>query len=249
MKFINYKNLVATFFLILSTATIFAQTGNRPVIVYVTDAMCAWCYGGNERVLNVQKHFQNKTDFTVISSGFAANEKAGTLNTLLPYLVADYKLVESKTGVEFGEDFLNGLYKDDTTFLDSRNCAVALYIFSLYYPEKSLEFMQCMQHSIFFDGVYPQSKELFDLCALQFGLKPEELEKKMQQDLNIKSAEAQFIVAEDLNADILPAIYLQMDGEILLISKGFATEDAIIQTIEKYLKNRKPAEPNAHDDY
>ncbi|MBK6731694.1 MAG: hypothetical protein IPG60_12315 [Bacteroidetes bacterium] len=249
MKFINYRNVVATFLLILSNVTIFAQTGNRPVIVYVTDAMCAWCYGGNERVSNVQKHFQNKTDFTVISSGFAANENAGTLNTLLPYLIGDYKLVESKTGVTFGEDFLNGLFKDDTTFLDSRNCAVALYIFSLYYPEKSLEFMQCMQHSIFYNGIYPQSKELFDLCALQFDLKPEDLEEKMKQDLNIKSAEAQFIVAEDLNADILPAIYLQMDGEILLVSKGFATEDAIIQTIEKYLKKRKPSQSESADDY
>lgn len=249
MKFITNRNVLIAFFLMLSTANVFAQTGNRPVIVYVTDAMCAWCYGGNERVLNVQKHFQNKTDFAVISSGFAANENAGTLNTLLPYLIADYKLVESKTGVTFGEDFLNGLFKDDTTILDSRNCAVALYIFSLYYPEKSLEFMQCMQRSIFYDGLYPQSKELFDLCALQFDLKPEDFEKKMQQDLNIKSAEAQFIVAEDLNADILPAIFLQMDGEILLVSKGFATEDAIIDTIEKYLKKRKTADPESDDDY
>lgn len=242
MKCSNRKPVIVLLAVLISAHTCFSQAGKRPVIVYVTDALCAWCYGANAEMMEVQKYFQNKTDFSVISSGFASNENANTIDVLLPYLVADYTAVESKTGVGFGPDFLNGLLKDDSTHLDSRDCAVALYVFSLYQPENALEFMQCMQHAIFYDGNYPQSDAVFDLCAGQFDMDVEIIRKKMRQDLNVKVTEAQFIIAEDLHVEMLPAVFLQMDGQVLPVSQGFTGREVLIQKIEGYLKNRKPTQ-------
>lgn len=230
------------FFLLLAlfSNAMQAQKNSRPVVVYVTDALCATCYGMNAEMMQVQKQLQNKADFKVISSGFAANENAATLNNLLPYLMDDYTSVESKTGIRFGENFLGGLYRDDSTMLDSRNCAVALYIFSLYQPENALEFIDCLQQSIFVDGIYPDTETLFSLCAMQFDMEPAELLKRMQQDVHIKSAEAQFILSEDLGTSIIPSVFLQMDGEIQVISKGYASSSELYQRISKIISTRQP---------
>lgn len=215
-----------------------AQQSSRPVVVYVFDAMCGWCYGFNDIMLQIEKNYSNKVDFKVLSAGYAANENAGTISKVLPYLVNGDSLVVQKTGKQFGEKFKNGLLKDDSTIINSRNAAVALYIFSMYQPHKAIAFAECLQQSVFYDGIYPEDEALFSICAMQFDMKPEDLQKRMIQDVYIKAAEAEFIIAEDIDADILPAVYLQIDGEIILLAKGYTDYNTLSKTIDKNLNSR-----------
>ena len=82
-------------------------------LIYYFDALCGWCYGFSPVMSKVQEKYSGKLDIEVVSGGLFLGKRAGGVNEVAPHIKAGaYKSVERRTGVKFGQTFLEDVLKN-----------------------------------------------------------------------------------------------------------------------------------------
>lgn len=192
----------------------------KPKIIYVFDALCAWCYGFSPVMTAIYEYYRDEFDFEVISAGMNLNRaETGDQETSQQSL---YTTIEEITGTTFGTAFLHSLAEGGISF-NSEVPAVALSVFKSIYPKKAVEFAHHIQNSVFYDGKDPADPELYRYISVNFGIDPDTFEKDMHEPKYLESAHYDFALAKQLQVSSYPAVLIQVsDSQFYLVAKGYA---------------------------
>lgn len=205
-------------------------------IIYIYDAFCGWCYGFSRVIKECYENHKNDFGFEVISGGMMVGEKAGSVNQVAPFIKTAYHSVEETTGIKFGEPYLRHL-EEGTMILNSEIPSIALSVFKSLKPELSIPFVHDMQQSIYFEGKDPNDLSLYRYLAVNFGIDPDEFEKKMEEDEFKEAAYYDFALAKQLKVESFPAVLMQVsDVSFYLIAKGYTDQDTLELRINNVLK-------------
>jgi putative protein-disulfide isomerase len=112
----------------------------RPVIYYIYDALCGWCYGFSPVIKAFHDAYKDEFEFRIISGGMITGRREGPIGEVAGYIKDAYQQVEETTGVKFGEDFLNKILEPGEAYFSSLPSALAMATFRLYQPDNTVAF-------------------------------------------------------------------------------------------------------------
>ena len=212
-------------------------------IYYCYDAYCGWCYGFSSVIKKIAEEYNDKIAFEVLSGGMIIAEQPRPISAMAGYIQEAYKVVEERTHIKFGQDYLWHINNPDDSdwFPSSEKPAIALCIFKEYFPDRQVEFAADLQFALHFEGrdlcddeAYRHLLELYQIPAQEFyaALHSEEYKEK---------AFYEFALCKQLQVTGFPAVLLQAsESKFYLLARGFTEYDVLKDRIEAVLKELVP---------
>lgn len=190
-------------------------------IIYVYDALCGWCYGFSPVMTAFAEKYADQVQIEVVSGGMITGERIGPIGEVAGYISQAYKDVEQRTGVTFGQGFLQDILADGKAIFTSIPPAKALSIIKRDCPEISLPFSARLQKAIYYDGIRPKDHEAYGALAAEYGLDAAEFTRKMDEPETLQLAQTDFGRAAQFGVTGFPTVIVERGGQYYAIARGY----------------------------
>lgn len=207
-------------------------------IIYIYDALCGWCYGFSPVMQQLQEKYKKEMDFTVLSGGMVTGERIGPIGQVAGYIGEAYKTVEDRTGVKFGEGFLNGILKAGSAIFTSIPASRAMTVFKSYQPENAVAFASALQKAIYFDGIEPENLEAYGKYAATFGIEPKHFVYQMQQNKFVDETDEEFQQVAKWGISGFPSVILATSKKLYLIAQGYQPFEQLDATVQQLMQEK-----------
>jgi putative protein-disulfide isomerase len=211
----------------------------KPILFYCYDAYCGWCYGFSPVIKKIAAEYQDQFETEVLSGGMIINEKKQPIAVMAPYIQQAYKVVEERTGIEFGKDFLWHIFNPDLSdwFLDSEKPAIAMCIFKEYYPHRQVEFASDLQYALNDEGRDLCDDEAYLHLLEKYSIQPEAFYTKLKSEEYKEKAYYEFQLCKQLQVTGFPCVLIQTtETKFHLLARGFTDYETLKARIENLLK-------------
>jgi len=212
----------------------------KPILFYCYDAYCGWCYGFSPIIKKLAAEYQEQFETEVLSGGMIINENKQPIGVMAPYIQKAYKLVEERTGIEFGKDFLWHIFNPDLSdwFLDSEKAAIAMCIFKEYYPHRQVEFASDLQYALNDEGRDLCDDEAYLNLLEKYSIQPEAFYTKLKSEEYKEKAYYEFQLCKQLQVTGFPCVLIQTtETKFHLLARGFTDYETLKARIENLLKD------------
>lgn len=202
-------------------------------ITYHFDALCGWCYGFTNVMAKIYDKYNSEFEFDVISGGLFKESRVGLINDVAPYIKnGAYKVVEERTGVVFGEDFIeNGLVKNNI-YLDSLPPAIALALIKKHAPNKKMEYAEALLKAFYLHGKNTNDWKVYESIAYGLNISIENFSTEIQKKIYLEAAKNEFQNSALSNINGFPALSLTIANQTIILSNGYVD----FETIDRKLK-------------
>jgi putative protein-disulfide isomerase len=209
-----------------------------PVIIYCYDAYCGWCYGFSPVIKKVAEQFADRLSFEVLSGGMIISDQPKPVGVMAGYIQKAYKVVEDRTGIKFGEDFLWHINNPDKSdwFPDSEKSAIALCIFKEYWPERQVAFAADLQYALNYEGRDLCDDEAYRHLLEKYNIPADEFYAKLKDESYREKAHYEFALCRQLQVTGFPTVLMQVsESKFWLLARGYTDHDTLVKTIETVL--------------
>jgi putative protein-disulfide isomerase len=211
----------------------------QPIIYYCYDAYCGWCYGFSAAISKIAEEYKQQLKFEVLSGGMIPAENAKPISATANYISNAYKIVEERTGVQFGQDYLWHIFNPDKSdwFPHSEKAAAALCIFKEIFPERQVEFAADLQYSLHFEGRDLTDNEAYRHLLAKYEIAADDFYIKLNSDAYQEKARYEFALCQQLQVTGFPAVLMQVgDTKFYLVARGFTAYEDVKARIDYILK-------------
>src|SRR6202012_3013377 len=114
-------------------------------------------------IRRVYEEYKQTVAFEVLSGGMILPEEPQPIGVMAGYIQKAYKIVEERTGIRFGEDWLWHTFHPEESdwFPSSEKRAIALCIFKEYYSDLAVPFAGELQYALHYEGRYLDDDEAY----------------------------------------------------------------------------------------
>ena len=212
---------------------------SRPTLLYVYDALCGWCYGFGPVMQRVAETYADTFDFEVLSGGMVRGDRIGPIGEVAGYISHAYKQVEERSGVTFGDAFLNGTMAEGTALFTSIPPSRALTAFKATQPAdadgtEQVAFAHALPRAVYYAGLPPAEPSTYAQVATDFGLDGDDFAAKLDDPEVAAQTEAEFALASRLGVQGFPNVFVTPGGQLFRVAPGyvpFAQLDATLQRV------------------
>ncbi|MDF2190988.1 DsbA family protein [Paraflavitalea sp. CAU 1676] len=207
-------------------------------IYYCYDAYCGWCYGFSPVIKKIAEEYKDKFFFEVLSGGMIISEQPHPIGAMAGYIRQAYKVVEERTGIRFGSDFLWHINNPDDSdwFPDSEKPAIAMCIFKELYPDRQVEFAADLQYALNYEGRDLCDDEAYRHLLEKYQIPAEEFYKSLHSEAYKEKAYYEFALCKQLQVTGFPAVLLQASpSKFYLLGRGFTEYDDLKARVENVL--------------
>lgn len=208
-------------------------------IYYCYDAYCGWCYGFSPVISKLAETYKDKIHFEVLSGGMILPEEPRHISVTAGYIANAYKVVEERTGIKFGEDWLWHILNpnDSDWFPDSLKPAIALCIFKEYYPDQQVKFASDLQYALHMEGRDLTDNEAYRHLLEKYKIPAEDFYTKLKSDTYKEKAQYEFALCKQLQVTGFPAVLMQVaESKFYLLSRGYSDYDSLQMRLEAVMK-------------
>jgi len=200
-------------------------------ITYVYDPLCGWCYGFSPVIKKFYKKFRSKLDFEVISGGMILGERVGPISVMAQYIKQAYKVVEQRTGVTFGQQFLKAL-DEGKIVISSLPPSRALTTFKTFRPDDAVLMAHEIQKAIYYEGHAPVDVNVYTRLAEKFELPVKAFQEKLLSEEIALATEDEFKKSAQLGVTGFPTVFLNKGDQMMQIAQGYLPyEDLLMNAI------------------
>jgi len=203
-------------------------------IIYIYDALCGWCYGFSPVMQQLKENYKDDMEFTVLSGGMIGGERVGPIGEVAGYISEAYKTVEERTGVKFGEDFLE-LLQEGKAIFNSVPPSVALTVFKAQKPQEALEFAGRLQRAIYHEGIEPENVAAYGKMAEEFGLNAEEFVAAMQSEEFKQATLQEFQQVAQWEIKGFPSVIMATQEKLYLIAQGYVPYEQLDAAVQQVM--------------
>jgi putative protein-disulfide isomerase len=205
-------------------------------VTYFYDALCGWCFGMYPSLSKLYQKHQHSVDFEVISGGLFLNGSAGKVNDVAPHIKKGaYKLVEERTNVKFGEEFLSDLFGKGGNTLDSLLPAIALCIVKESYPERAMEFSTSLTRAVYADGINSIDINAYTKYAVKIGFDENIFQEKMRDKHYESMAHQDFLAYKRSGVRGFPTLVIESEKGASILAQGQSNFSEMDKKLSKYL--------------
>tara|TARA_Y100001978_G_scaffold199252_2_gene213229 strand:- start:132 stop:767 length:636 start_codon:yes stop_codon:yes gene_type:complete len=204
----------------------------RPVVYYVFDVLCSWCYGFSETMHQFHEDHKDSIDFRIMSGGMVLGEREGAIGDLPDAVKEGFKRVEEMSGRPFSAAFYEMLEKGEAQ-LSSLPGALALATLRTYQPDNAMAFAKRMQEAFYQEGLPPAQAATFGHCAEDFGMNSEDFMKLMVDKERLELVQKEFEVVKQWGITGFPTVVYQDKDKAYLLARGFVSREQLDENLKK----------------
>lgn len=213
---------------------------NKPRIIYFFDTLCGWCYGFSPVIKKIAKKYSDDFYFDVISGGMMMGERVQPASVMADYILNAYKTVEDRTGVKFGEPYLDML-RDGTRIQSSLEPALVMTTFKQYQPENAVAFAHDLQKLNYVEGVDLNDFEHYQNLIESYGLDWSFFKNELQTEHINKMTYSDFALSNAYQVSGFPTVFFENDKVRSAIARGyqsFENLDNVMQQVIDYQRKQ-----------
>jgi len=214
----------------------------EPVLIYCYDAYCGWCYGFSPVIKKFAEEYKDRLEIDVLSGGMILPEKPAHIGEIAPFIQKAYKIVEERTGIKFGADFLWHIsnYEDSDWYPNSEKPAIAMCIFKEFYPERAVEFAADLQYALNFEGRDLTDNEAYRHLLEKYSIQPELFYERLDSEEYKEKAYYEFSLMKQLRVEGYPCVFIQTSElKFHMVARGFTDYEILKQRIENVLNTEE----------
>jgi len=147
-------------------------------------------------------------------------DRIGPIGQVAAYIKDAYKVVEERSGVEFGKPFLKKL-EDGNMVISSLPPSRALTAFKIFRPHDAILMAHEIQKSIYYHGNTPSDEKAYLKLAEKFELDVEAYQEALWSDQIAQKTEKEFQRSSQLRVQGFPTVLLSNGKEMMAVSRGF----------------------------
>jgi putative protein-disulfide isomerase len=204
-------------------------------IYYFYDALCGWCYGFSDVLLKLSEKWKDRVSFEVISGGMITGERVGPLSQMAPYIKSAYKTVEERSGVKFGDVFVNDVLEKGEVILDSLPPSKALSVLKHMKLESSVLFAHQIQNAFYYYGKNLNEINTYLEITEKAGLNTDDFSLLYHSELSKTKTEEDYYLTQQFGISGFPTMIAHHDGQYFLLARGYSDFELVDKTIFKIL--------------
>ena len=202
-------------------------------LIYVGDPMCSWCYGFAPQLDKLVEQYKSKMDIELVTGGLRPYNQT-PINEMKEFLTGHWQEVNKRTQQPFNYDILNS---QDLTYDTEPSCRAVVVVRHMN-PKKEFEFFKIIQ-----EAFYNQNKDLRKVESYypildKLGLDKEEFKKRFTSEEYKKLVQKDFERAGALGVRGFPSLLLELNGKLIVLSRGYTTAEEIEELIRSALQQK-----------
>jgi putative protein-disulfide isomerase len=203
----------------------------KPKLLFVTDPLCSWCWGTLTQVITTRENLSGVVDFDLIMGGLQIGPVQGLVEYDRKRLLRLWQEVADTTGQMFSGKIPAGfVYHSE---IPCRAVEIARHRLG----KPPWEFFHQLQTAFYQDGLdIRRSDVLSDLLQID----EREVTNLISDAYFVQITRQHFELAENLSANALPTIFLDVGSGYKLLSGGYITTDYLMAEIEHRLASSCP---------
>lgn len=210
----------------------------KPILIYVYDPLCGWCFGFHPIVEKLADRFGKDLNIKVVPGGLAVDENVKPVKDGYQYILSTLPQAEQTMGVEFGENFKLIMEEGSYLYNSEPPCRIQNVVNELK-PNYALEFAGKLQQSFFIEGRNLNKWETFASLLTDSPVNTDTAEKIFKSEEIRENTRRQFEWCRKNGATAFPALLLQIGGETGVMSRGYRPYDILESHLHHLLNNIK----------
>lgn len=207
-------------------------------IIYFYDALCGWCYGFSPVIKQLYIKYSSEIDFQVVSGGMIMGHRVGPIGKVAGYITHAYRTVENRTGVTFGQPFLEVLAEGSQLF-SSEKPGIALTIVKELSPENAIPFAHDIQHALYYEGRDLNDADQYIHLLERYNIdKPDFRDKFISEEYQLKTL-TEFELVRKAGISGFPTLVFKQEQSYELLCQGYQDFLKLDAEIERLL-NKDP---------
>ena len=211
-------------------------TMKKPKIIYVYDALCGWCYGFSPVIRQFHQQYADEFEFDVLSGGMMTGDRAKPISESMAYIEQAYKVVEARTGVRFGDDYLTKILQPGTYLSDSEKPGMAMTLVKSILPEIAIEFAGTLQNALYHDGIDLNDDAVYGPLVEPFGIDPDEYVAHLSDRAIREQTWAEFNVVSQYGINGFPTVIAEVGDNLYALSRGYVPYEQLDQAAKTILQ-------------
>lgn len=209
-------------------------------LLYVYDALCGWCYGFSPVIhafcdRHTAPDATTPLTFEVLSGGMMTGKRVRPVAESMGYIEQAYKTVEDRTGVRFGEAYLNNLLRVGTYLSDSQPPGQAMTLFKQHLPHRAVAFASTLQTALYYDGVDLNQPENYGPLVEQYGLNAADFVAHINDEAIVQATLAEFEQVAAWGIGGFPSVILDTGTQLMLVARGYLPLDDLEANVAQAL--------------
>lgn len=210
-------------------------------LYYCYDAYCGWCYGFSPIIRRIYEEYRHVFAFDVLSGGMILPERPQPIGVMAGYIQQAYKVVEERTGIRFGEDWLWHIFHpgESDWFPNSEKPAIALCVFKDYHPDEAVLFAGELQYALHYEGRDLTDDEAYRHLLDKFKIPEKDFFAKLHHPAYKEKAHDEFALVRQLKVTGFPTVFLQVsESKFYLLTRGYTDYGTLKKGIDQVLQEK-----------
>ena len=205
----------------------------KPRIIYIYDALCGWCYGFSPVIREFHRQYAAEFDFDVLSGGMMTGVRVKPVFESMSYIKQAYKVVEDRTGVRFGNDYLTKILEPGIYVSNSEKPGMAMTLIKAILPECAVEFAGTLQNALYHDGIDLNVDTVYEPLVEPFGIDPGEFVAHLSDPAIKEQTWAEFNLVSQYGINGFPTVIAEVNDNLYALSRGYVPYGQLEESAKK----------------
>jgi len=202
--------------------------------IYVGDVMCSWCWGFSPTIQALGERFT--IPVRLVNGGLRPGPNAAKLDDeMRSTLLHHWHQVASVSDQPFDTSFLD---RNDGWIYDTELPAMATVTVREMAPELTLPVYERLQRGFYAEAIDVTDPSVYRALIEPFDLDAEAFLAAFGSETAQRKAWGDFEEARSMGITGFPALLLRTNGDLAMVTRGWAPIDRIGPAIEAYLRNQ-----------
>lgn len=202
----------------------------KPVLYYLYDPMCSWCWGFKPVWDQVRERLQGELDIVYVVGGLAPETHTPMPLDMQTYLQQAWRKVTEHTGASFNHDFWNLNTPKRSTYPACKAVLVARQ------SGLELEMYAAIQQLYYQKAGNPSEYENLYQLAEELGLERQRFIEQVHSDEIDTVLRQEIMLTEQLGAQGFPSLVLQYEGTTRFIEHSYTDVEQNLRKIHSLIK-------------
>jgi putative protein-disulfide isomerase len=204
----------------------------NPVLLYVTDPMCAWCYGFTQVIRRLRALWHGRLSVEVIAGGMFPYNREPLSREQREHMAVSWHRVQERTSLPFNY----GLFVQEDFVYDTEPACRALHVVRRLRPALTLEVLRALHSAFYADGLNLTDPQVLAQVVRPFGIGENLFFALYEADEIINATEQEFEFVQMLGVTDLPSVYLEGGMGPELLARGFCQLDELEERLLQHLE-------------
>jgi putative protein-disulfide isomerase len=204
----------------------------NPVLLYVTDPMCSWCYGFTLVIRRLRALWHGRLTVEVVAAGMQPYNREPLSREQKDRMAVSWHRVQERTSLPFNYQ----MFLQEDFVYDTEPACRAIHVVRRLRPALTLEVLRAMHSAFYADGLNISDPQVLAQVVRPFGIGENLFFALFEADEIIEATEKEFEFVEMLGTTDLPSVYLEGGMGPELLSSGFCQLDELEERLLQHLE-------------